>query len=148
MDVHDSAFISSSELKYNSTLLSTGFKTDNDCWRGSIQDAASPSAVVQNWVGENNGCGSIPAATWAGAGLGNLEVGKLEANPVSGTGNTNYVDGDSSTFGAPNYWTGGGPQSLDALCNNACGNSNGCCGLGGALTCYSANLQEYYYPNH
>jgi hypothetical protein len=144
VDVLDTTYISSSSLKNGTTLIGPGFKTDNDCWRGMIADNAS--TTVQDWVGENNSCGSIPAAIWAGAGLGNLEVGKLEADPVGGTSDTNYKDGDSGTYGAPNVWSGAGsPQSLDALCNNACGGSNGCCGTPGDLSCYSANVFGYYY---
>jgi len=143
VDVLNTTYIASSSLFFGTTLLGSGFKTDNDCWRGMIKDNAS--TVVQNWVGENTSCGSIPAAIWAGAGLGNLEVGKLEANPAGGTSDTNYKDGDSGTFGGPNAWTGGGPQSLDALCNNACGGSNGCCGTPGNYGCYTAAANHYYY---
>jgi len=148
VDVLDATYIQSSQLKNGSTSLGAGFKTDNDCWRGRIVDAGGNPVtdLVQDWVGENSGCGSIPAAIWAGNGIGNDEVGKLEADPVGGTSDTQYKDGDSSTYGGPNVWSSGtGVQSFDALCNNACGGSNGCCGTPGAYSCYSANVFPYYY---
>jgi|GEM_PF-3322237 len=135
-----------------------GLKTDNDCWRGRIMNNTT---VVQSWVGENQGSnpscpGSLGTATWNGGGISNNEVGKLESNPVApGAGtNTNYKDGDSSTFGGPNVWSAGtGIQSLDALCNVACGVVTGCCdststsgSFGGAagLDCYERNFSYYY----
>ncbi len=146
MDARDTNYITNLVAFNNSTPVSAQFKTDNDCWRGMIEDNVSSPFLVQDWVGENSGCGSIPAAIWAGAGLGNDEVGKLEANPVGGTSDTQYEDGSSSTFGGPNAWSSGsGVQSLDALCNSACGGSNGCCGTPGDYSCYVANVYPYYY---
>jgi hypothetical protein len=125
----------SSEMYNGASSLGPGFKVDNDDWAVMIEDNASPSPnTVQGWVGENE-------TLWAGAGVSGEEVGKLEANPAGGTSDTNYVDGDSSTFGGPNFWSGtGAPQSFDALCNVACGGSSGCCdNTSGAGTYYNGN---------
>lgn len=79
------------------------FKTDNDGWRARILDDATVPQVVQNWVGEPpNG------VIWNGDGLGNDEVGKLEANPTANA--SNYSDGDCSTFGQENCWDDGNSE--------------------------------------
>jgi hypothetical protein len=53
------------------------------------------------------------------SGVGNDEVLKLEESPgPSTTAFSNYHDGTSSSFGAPNLWSGGsGVQDLSALRN-------------------------------
>lgn len=45
----------------------------------------------------------------------------------------------------PVWSSGSGIQSLDALCNSACGGSSGCCGTPGDYSCYVANVYPYYY---
>lgn len=163
VDATDPDYIDSDTFN-GSSSQGPGFKTDNDCWRGRILDGSVGSGdVVQSWVGENQGSnpacpGSLPVGIWQGGGISNNEVGKLEANPVppGGTGgNFNYHDGDSSTFGGPNAWSSGaGIQSLDALCNVACGGNSGCCdntsGNGdyynsdNGYDCYERNHYYYY----
>jgi hypothetical protein len=107
-------------------------KTDNDCWNVKIED--DTFNVVQNWLGEDGGsCNNSPVSnpTWNGSGLGNTEVGKLEANPVGvgGGSNTNYVDGDCSSFGRRNCWNDGASvQNFASLCNVGCGGSYSNCG--------------------
>ena len=76
----------------------TNWTVDNDDWRLRILDASNN--VIQPFIGEG-----LPANGWAGAGLGSDEIGKLEQNPS--TSPTNFRDGTSSTFGAPNVWTSG-----------------------------------------
>lgn len=128
----DTAYITSATFN-NGTSLGAGFKTDNDCWRGWIADGSDN--YVQWWVGEDdNECNSLPASIiWNGSGVSSREVGKLEANPVGtgGNGNTNYNDGDCSSFGGPNCWnngTGGTQyQSFNALCAAGCGASTSTC---------------------
>jgi hypothetical protein len=124
--------VSADDTTYITQNAVGSFKTDNDCWNARIQDNAVPTPnVIQNWMGEDTGsCNASPVSnpTWAGSGVGNDEVGKLEANPVNSTSNTNYNDGDCSTFGAPNCWSNGlNVQSFDALCDAGCGvNTNNC----------------------
>ena len=76
--------------------VGTPFTVDNDNWRMRIRDDSS--VLVQGYVGE----GQV-ATGWTGGGLGSDEVGKLEQNPSAIP--SNYRDGSSSTFGAPNRWT-------------------------------------------
>jgi hypothetical protein len=78
----------------DSTYLSqTGFKVDNDNWRGRILDASG--TVVQNYIGE-----AVPG--WGGSGINNQEVGILEADPNNQVTGLLYNDRDYSTLGAPN----------------------------------------------
>jgi len=89
------------------------FKVNESDWTLTILDGAS---VVFGPAGEG-------ASGWAGDGVNDHEVGKLEG-PVAaasvadwraiGPDSAFYDDGDNSTFGAPNTW-GGGEQDLTAL---------------------------------
>ena len=95
--LHDDTYVSHSGA----------FKVDNDNWRMRIMDGAT---VVQGWIGE-----SISGwSSGSGNGINSREVGKLEANPSSSVGLSNYDDGDNSTFGAPNTW-GGNSQDFSTL---------------------------------
>jgi hypothetical protein len=96
-----------------------GFKVDNDDWEMRILRPRVGSeapyvtvnggqyVVVQSWVGES-------ASGYGGSGINSEEIGKLEACPStlsSSTDLTGYDDGDNSTFGHRNTWTGGSQAS-------------------------------------
>jgi hypothetical protein len=127
----DTNYITSATFA-GATSKGPGLKTDNDCWHAWISDGTD---YVQWWVGEDDDeCTNLPGSLiWAGSGISSREVGKLEANPVGtgGNGNTNYNDGDCSSFGGPNCWnngTGGTQfQNLNALCASGCGSTTSTC---------------------
>ena len=84
----------------------SNFSTSNDNTQITLLDA-----LDQIWFGPA-GEGVMPAT-----GVGSNEVWKLEADPSAAiTPLSNYTDGSSSTFGAPNQWSGGASsQSFAAL---------------------------------
>ena len=71
------------------------FKVNSSSWQLTIKDAAN--SVIQGPIGED----------FIGQGINSEEVGKLEANPTSSVALSSYNDGTSSSFGAPNIWSGG-----------------------------------------
>jgi hypothetical protein len=82
-----------------SIITSTGnaFQTDNDDWQVSL---VKSGLTVQDDIGES-------ATLWAGTGLGSDEVAKLQESVglvSSVTPYDQYVDGNCSSFGAPNCW--------------------------------------------
>ncbi len=86
------------------------FNVSNSNWQLVIRDASN--AVVYGPAGE----GIV-----AGVGVGSTEVFKLEAAPTALTAPSSaaYADGVSSSYGAPNLWSGGaGVQDLSALRQN------------------------------
>ncbi len=101
--------IGASDTTYVTQTGST-FQVDNDGWRMKVTDGTN---LVQDWVGEPG----TKATIWAGSGINSQEVGKLEANPVAlPSTNTNYNDGNCSSFGSPNCWNNGAStQSFSGL---------------------------------
>jgi hypothetical protein len=96
----------------NDTYLThsvSGFKVDNDNWRGQIKD--DTNTVIQSWVGESITAGSTGWGDCSYSGnVGNDEVGKLQIENVPGASSVrvcDYDDGDHSTFGCANYWGSG-----------------------------------------
>lgn len=87
-------------------ITASNFSVSNDNTRITVLDATS-----QIWFGLA-GEGVMPAT-----GVGSNEVWRLEADPsASITPLSNYTDGSSSTFGAPNQWSGGAfSQGFPAL---------------------------------
>jgi hypothetical protein len=101
--------IGASDTTYVTQSGST-FQTDNDGWRMKITTGAN--VTVQNWVGETS---PNQSTTWAGSGVNSEEVGKLESDP-SASSNTNYQDGNCSSFGSENCWDdGASTQDFSAL---------------------------------
>jgi hypothetical protein len=77
-------------------ITASDFSTSNDNTQITVLDA-----LGQIWFGPA-GEGVMPAS-----GVGGNEVWKLEADPsASITPLSNFTDGSSSTFGAPNQWSG------------------------------------------
>ncbi len=88
-------------------ITASDFFTSNSSWQLTIRDASG--AVAFGPAGE----GVSPQA-----GVSNHEVWKLEADPSAEItpNSTVFTDGTSSTFGAPNAWSGGTyVQSLTKL---------------------------------
>jgi hypothetical protein len=88
-------------------VSATPFNVSNSNWQLVIRDASN--AVVFGPAGE----GIV-----AGVGVGSTEVFKLEAAPSALTfpSSASYADGVSSSYGAPNRWSGGlGEQDFSAL---------------------------------
>ncbi|MFH1108836.1 MAG: lamin tail domain-containing protein [Planctomycetota bacterium] len=78
-------------------ITASDFEVSNSNWQVMIMD--NLGRVVFGPAGE----GIQPAS-----GIGNDEVFKLEEDPsISVTQFSNYNDGSSSTFGAPNIWSAG-----------------------------------------
>lgn len=87
-------------------ITASNFSVSNDDTQITLLDALS-----QVWFGPA-GEGIQPLT-----GISSREVWKLEANPSAQiTPTSNYNDGSSSSFGAPNLWSGGaGVQDFSAL---------------------------------
>lgn len=89
------------------TQSGTPFYTDNDGWHAKVLNASSQ---VMNWAGEDGS-----GATYeTGSGINSQEVGKLEGNPPAnpaGTVPNSYNDGNCSSYGQPNCWSGGSQTS-------------------------------------
>lgn len=87
-------------------ITASNFSVSNDNTQITLLDALN-----QIWFGPA-GEGIQPAT-----GVGSNEVWKLEANPsASITPTSNYMDGSSSSFGAPNIWnSGANTQDFSAL---------------------------------
>ncbi len=87
-------------------ITASNFSTSNDNTQITVLDSLN-----QIWFGPA-GEGVMPAT-----GVGSNEVWKLEADPsASITPLSNFTDGSSSTFGAPNQWSGGAfSQNFAAL---------------------------------
>jgi hypothetical protein len=78
-------------------MTAADFRVNNNNWQLTIRDAAE--TVVFGPAGE----GINPIT-----GVNGEEVLKLEAQPTEFiTRDSNYQDGQSSTFGSPNLWNGG-----------------------------------------
>ena len=78
-------------------ITASNFSVSNDNTQITVLDALS-----HVWFGPA-GEGIQPVS-----GVGNTEVWKLEASPSAAvTPTSNYNDGSSSSFGAPNRWSGG-----------------------------------------
>jgi len=78
-------------------ITASNFSVSNDNTQVTLLDA-----LAQVWFGPA-GEGITPAS-----GIGSDEVWKLEADPsASITPGSNFTDGTSSSFGAPNVWSGG-----------------------------------------
>ena len=87
-------------------ITASNFSVSNDNTQITLRDA-----LAQIWFGPA-GEGITPTT-----GVGSTEVWKLEADPSAAiTPTSNYKDGSSSTFGAPNLWNGGAnAQNFSAL---------------------------------
>ena len=87
-------------------ITASNFSVSNDNTQITVLDALS-----QIWFGPA-GEGVQPAS-----GVGSVEVWKLEADPSAAiTPTSTYNDGSSSSFGAPNRWSGGANmQDFSAL---------------------------------
>ena len=115
-----------STLADGAYISNVNFSVSHQNTQLTIRDASG--AVVFGPMGE----GINPAS-----GVGNDEVLKLEESPgPSTTAFSGYHDGTSSSFGAPNVWSGGaGVQDFSALrspvlatctTNAQCGDANPC----------------------
>ncbi|MEX2207642.1 MAG: PEP-CTERM sorting domain-containing protein [Myxococcota bacterium] len=98
--------VQASDTASGQFITASNFSTSNDNTQITLLDALS-----QVWFGPA-GEGIVPAS-----GIGSDEVWKLEADPsASITPTSSYNDGSSSSFGAPNVWSGGaGSQDFAAL---------------------------------
>jgi hypothetical protein len=98
--------VQASDTASGQFITASNFSTSNDNTQVTVLDALS-----QVWFGPA-GEGVMPAS-----GIGSDEIWKLEADPsASITPLSNYNDGSSSSFGAPNVWSGGaGVQSFAEL---------------------------------
>lgn len=89
---------------YFTAASQSDFDTNNEDWQLRIIDAAG--ATVFGPAGE--GVAGV-------SGIGSTEVGELEADPSeSVTASSGYDDGDQSSFGSPNEFTGAS-QDFSAL---------------------------------
>jgi len=98
--------VQAASVASGSYITASDFPVSNSDWQLTIRD--SGSAVVFGPAGE----GIQPES-----GIGSDEVFKLEEDPSEDvTPLSNYNDGTSSTFGAPNAWSGGaGVQDFRAI---------------------------------
>jgi len=98
--------VQAADVASGTYITASDFAVSNLGWQLTIRDAGS--AVVFGPAGE----GVNPLS-----GIGSDEVFKLEEDPSADiTPLSNYNDGTSSTFGAPNVWGGGaGVQDFRAI---------------------------------
>ena len=96
-------------------ITASDFEVSNSDWQLTIRDASA--ALVFGPAGEG---------VYSGGGVGTSEVFKLEEDPSPYiTPFSSYNDGDSSTFGSPNIWSGGAlAQDFSAL--RACSGDADC----------------------
>ena len=87
-------------------IAASNFSVSNDNTQITVRDALS-----QIWFGPA-GEGIAPVS-----GVGSTEIWKLEADPSAAiTPTSNFRDGSSSSFGAPNLWSAGTiTQNFSAL---------------------------------